>query len=212
GYSSNAFGGGYYFAGAMDGSFLINGTLNANNISLMFTPGIYFDQNPSNVNALLNTAQSISCHATGTGDVTYKWQKYNGSAWANLITQKGRSINFANIAYSDSGRYRCIATSSTVKDTCTEALISVTAPASVQDQALVKVNVSPNPFNDKIALAGLPNTTQVALRDLSSRIVFTTEVSGSEVVLNMPENIISGVYYLQLSAAGEVYTTKLLKK
>jgi len=32
------------------------------------------------------------------------------------------------------------------------------------------------------------------------------------VVLNIPENIVSGVYYLQLSALGEVYTAKLLKK
>ena len=67
------------------------------------------------------TAVNLSVAATGTGTLSYQWQKND----TNLTGQISATLSLPSAAYTDSGNYRCVVSSSVGQSISLEATLSV---------------------------------------------------------------------------------------
>lgn len=211
GYSSNPFGSPIYFGGAMDDVFLIHGTLGATAIAAMFKAGIYFDQQPLNISGSLGSVQALNAHATGTGLVSYQWQKKNGSTFGNMNGKTSNVLNFQSLGYSDTGIYRCISTSSGVRDTSNAVHVDVVVTNSMVGNSIGKMSAYPNPFTQNITLSGLENNTHIRILDSKGCEVYKCNTTQSNVTLSLPEGLTSGLYFVELRNQKATCTLNIVK-
>ena len=50
---------------------------------------------------------TLSVSASGYGNLSYQWQKYNGSSWVDIGGATSSSYTVENAPYADAGEYRC---------------------------------------------------------------------------------------------------------
>lgn len=211
GYSSNPFGSPFYFNGSLDDLMLLNGVLTAQDVSDMFKPGIYFDINPNGKDATVGTTVTLNSHAVGTGDTKYQWQKKNGNNWVDISTQKLENLIYPSVNYSDSGLYRCIASSSGVKDTSSEAFIKVENSTQIKERGLTNIEIYPNPCTDQIALTGLKSNTQITITDGTGKIILQIQTKLGNVTLPMPANMAAGAYWVTAENESEKISWQIIK-
>lgn len=211
GYSSNPFGSPFYFAGGMDDVFLIHGTLGATAIAAMFKAGIYFDQQPLTISGNVGSVQVLNAHATGTGAVTYQWQKKNGSVFGNLNGKTSNVLTFQSLGYADTGYYRCISASSGVRDTSNVVHVGVAVTNNISDDLIEKIMVYPNPFTQNITLSGLENNTQIRIFDSKGCEVYSCTNNQNKITLTLPDGLTSGLYFVELRTQKTTCTLNIIK-
>ncbi|UMY67162.1 MULTISPECIES: T9SS type A sorting domain-containing protein [unclassified Flavobacterium] len=69
----------------------------------------------------------------------------------------------------------------------------------------------PNPFSDKVVLSGLTSETQVALCDLSGKVLHESYLQPDQPVWPLPQSLAKGVYLLKLVSGNAYRTLKLVK-
>jgi hypothetical protein len=94
-------------------------------------PAVIITQPPSVTYAAAGGATSISVGAYGTAPLSYQWQYFNGSSWANL-TDNGRIVgsqssvlNITNVYTSDVGAYQVVVDNLSSSITSSVANISI---------------------------------------------------------------------------------------
>lgn len=83
--------------------------------------------------------------------------------------------------------------------------------SSIADKSLPTLNISPNPFCDKLEIATSTEHNEIFILDLNGKVVFQQNMTGRAVQLDLKE-LASGAYLLKvLNASGESYQ-KLIKQ
>lgn len=93
---------------------------------LYINPNILED--PEDENALAGENVTLTCAAEGFPAPSYQWQRYTSAGtFENLSEETSPNLTFTPVNFSDSGQYRCIATSS-IND---EEIIATSANALI---------------------------------------------------------------------------------
>jgi hypothetical protein len=145
-----------------------------------------FVQNPSNsVWALINDAEPIQLptDANNQPNVKIRWG--------------------ANITNNLDGSYR-------IDDIIVKGNDFTTSILSKQTNS---ISIFPNPFENSIKIDGFKNNQKlnVILRNQIGEVVFQQKDVLNNSVLNLPELLASGIYYITVSNEQETYTQRLIK-
>jgi len=190
------------FNGVLDDIGIWNRALSSQEIAVLFS-GCQdtLAVNPQDFTAYANPGwANFKCKSTDTS-ATYQWQQNIGSGWANLsnfgsfsgATTDSLVITGVTSAMNNYG-YRCIVTGCTT-DTSDVAVLTVANGIGLDESALQKLTVSPNPTNGVVSL----NTSVVGtyeLLTLDGRVLESGTAKKDYDLTKYPK----GVYHLRLSA------------
>ncbi|MEQ1732111.1 MAG: T9SS type A sorting domain-containing protein [Bacteroidia bacterium] len=133
---------------------------------------------------------------------TYQWLKCD-SAYAPIAGATGKSY-----IVNASGNYAVIVTKSSCSDTSACVNFSLVGTKNINGNNLV--SVYPNPADDKLNIVANQKQFDVEVRNALGQVVIK-KVTTNTKQLDITE-LVSGVYILQLTANGAVYTVKFIKE
>lgn len=82
---------------------------------------------------------------------------------------------------------------------------------AIHDTTKNTITAFPNPFSNEIALAGLTSGAQVALCDLSGKVLHESYLQPDQPVWPLPQSLAKGVYLLKVTSGKANRTLKLVK-
>lgn len=122
---------------------------------------------------------SLIIAASGDQPMNIQWQKWNGSAWANVSGATAASLNFSSATSNNAGRYRCVVSNAVAQDVSAEATVTVlqsvaitTSPASRTVTSGDSVQFTVQASGDNLQYAWTKNGA--ALSNTSSTLSFAS--------------------------------------
>jgi hypothetical protein len=85
-----------------------------------------FTTQPSSLSRAVGASATFTIVATGTGTLTYRWQKLSGSVWNNISGATSASYTIASVILGNAGSYRCLVTNSYNAVASNVAVLTVT--------------------------------------------------------------------------------------
>ena len=85
------------------------------------------------------------------------------------------------------------------------------ASSSVNEVSKLNVNIYPNPATESaiINISEINNATDIAVYDITGRMVFSQAITGQNQVTINTSDLASGLYNVIIASGNETYTTKL---
>ncbi|WP_310559489.1 T9SS type A sorting domain-containing protein [Flavobacterium sp.] len=76
-----------------------------------------------------------------------------------------------------------------------------------------KISIYPNPFDEKIMISFKEKTSaEIHIFDVSGKQIWATKINDITETINLPKQLQSGLYLLELKTNSETYRVKILKK
>lgn len=124
-------------------------------------------------------AGSLVIAASGDQPMNIQWQKWNGSAWANISGATATVLNFSSATSANAGRYRCVVSNAVAQDVSAEASVTVlqsvaitASPASKTVLSGESVQFTVQATGDSLQYAWTKNG--VALSNTSNTLSFAS--------------------------------------
>jgi len=87
---------------------------------------------------------------------------------------------------------------------------------STRNGAIKNPAIYPNPFKDEFSIYNLASFTRKSMAILRNstgqQVTISMRKENHKLIIHIPENLISVIYYLQLSTDSAVYNCKLVKE
>jgi hypothetical protein len=80
------------------------------------------------------------------------------------------------------------------------------------DNVNSSIYVFPNPAQDVLNISGLSGSEDVALTDISGRILYTAKSDGAREIQIQVSNLARGMYFVRISTTTKVKTMKIIKE
>ena len=152
-----------------------DGTLHISNparLSIPYAP--LFTRNPSSISVDAGAQVQFAAYSRGQ-DITYQWQKLNGTVWENMSIE-GSTTNWLELsnvqAKDDQSQYRCVATS------------KFGTQATSGTATLTVFDITKQPESSKSAEVGATVTLSVAASGDVKSYQWEKEVNGSWTVIS----------------------------
>ncbi len=188
-----------YYRGNMDELNLWNTALDSNQVKILFQPGIYVNQDPSDIIDSVGNSVQFEVEFIGTGsDIQYQWQFNDGSTWQNIANSNSNSLILPSITFSDSGLYRCIAENFQIADTSNSAKLTVLENTVGFEEIIRRSSpkIYPNPANDLLYIKhDLEIEELEIINSLGESMLFQKGMNKDYIEIASLE---SGVYFLKI--------------
>jgi hypothetical protein len=139
---------------------------------------------------------------TGTFLVTYMNNWVSSVEWQT----EGNTITGANVSYEPSGAFGTFFTySSTFKNQCSELSTTQAIPLNIENISEQEVNIHPNPVinGGQVFIQGNSQLRFVHIYSMDGSLVFVAE---NQSIVNLPKNISTGVYMVEIATdSGKIY-------
>jgi len=198
---------GNQFTGSVDDIGMWNRALTDCEIATMYLNNEIITTQPQNSNGLVNNSAQITITA-GAGS-TFQWQTDNGTGFQN-ITNAGQysgvntntlNVSNLNISNNNNQQFKCIVNFGECPSTSNSAVLTVTDPSSIEEQASAnQFSVYPNPASSNATINVNPkmiNSTYVILTATGKEVMSGTikkEITNIDL-----SSFSSGVYTVQLA-------------
>lgn len=87
--------------------------------------------NPVSVQVLQGGSATLHVGASGTGPLSYQWQKASSGSWANVAGANDASLVISDIQTAQAGLYRCVVSNSAATDYSAQASVTVVQPINL---------------------------------------------------------------------------------
>lgn len=210
GYLTDAFGGANrYFHGSMDEVMLFSSAFTAAEVGNLYRAELRI--NGFTPDTLINPASTLRLRAAAASaeNISYQWQKRNGSKWQNVANGTSATYNVATAGAPDTGIYRCVMGVTNYSDSTSVTMRVGLQPASARGGGQVtEIVLSPNPADGQLHISGFTGTVKAEIRDMQGRLMLKD-------VLHEPgsislDDIPAGSYIISLRQGNLVRTEKLI--
>lgn len=149
------------------------------------------------------------------GSATYQWQENDGTGFVNLpgtapyTGTTTRTLTINPVSSSMTGNlYRCIRTGSACNDSSDNAALFVDATGVVRFDISGRINIAPNPADNKIMISSPINIERIDVLNLVGQTAMQKIVNSSNVELDL-SNLTAGSYLIRING---LYTKRITKQ
>lgn len=183
-----------YFHGQIDEVMLCKGSLSMAEIAWL-NKSMFITGEPGDTMVNNNSAANFSIRAIATETIKYQWYKHNGSNWSLLSGKTSPNLHFTSATYSDTGRYRCVLSTSIAADTSLICVLSVQTPSSTEPVNPNAILLYPVPANESVTIPGLQGTELATVYLANGQVqgVYQLQQSALQV-----QHLPAGIYLLRV--------------
>lgn len=180
------------------------GTTTSNAAVVTLNGGVIIDTQPANQSAFIGKPFSLTVTAEGP-QLTYQWQKSNGSAYVNISGATASSYTVTSALASDAGSYQVIVTNPSGSVTSSAATVTVNGPPAITTQPAAQTTIfTTQTLSLSVVASGASPTYQWFL---SGAVI--AGATGSTYSVASAQSTDAGTYYVIVTnGAGSVQSAK----
>ncbi len=206
-----------FFNGKLDDIGIWNRALSEQEILALYHGcQLNISTQPSNQSVNLSVGNTSFNVASNAANPTFQWQTNLGLGFQSLSNAgQYNGVNTANLSVSNlnlsnnNQTFRCIINDNGCVDTSNIATLTIIDDASVFEENVISITISPNPINNSFSIAGIENIASLTLKDLNGNLVKTFDIQEKNHSIT---NVSAGIYFLELRDDNRSHMIRLLKE